>query len=44
LLTDARFLWSGETNFVQLDPNVAAAHILRLRKRARTERDFDYFF
>ncbi len=44
LITNARFLWHGESNFVQLDPNVAAAHVLRLRKRVKTERDFDYFF
>ncbi len=44
LLTDARFLWNGESNFVRLDPNAAAAHILRLRKRVRREQDFDYYF
>jgi starch synthase (maltosyl-transferring) len=44
LLTGARFLWSGEANFVLLDPNTASAHILVIRKRLRTERDFDYFF
>jgi starch synthase (maltosyl-transferring) len=43
LLTDGRFLWHGEANFVTLDPNVCPAHILRLRRRAKTERDFDYF-
>jgi starch synthase (maltosyl-transferring) len=43
LLTDAHFLWSGESNYVELDPKVASAHILRLRKRVKTERDFDYF-
>jgi starch synthase (maltosyl-transferring) len=43
LLTDARFLWNGESNFVRLDPHASNAHILRLRKRVRTERDFDYF-
>ena len=43
LITDARFLWHSESNFVQLDPRVAAAHILRLRKRVKTEWDFDYF-
>jgi starch synthase (maltosyl-transferring) len=43
LLTEARYLWNGESNFVRLDPNAATAHILRLRKRIRTERDFDYF-
>jgi starch synthase (maltosyl-transferring) len=44
LLTGGRFLWSGPTNYVLLDPSAASAHILLLRKRVRTERDFDYFF
>ncbi|HEY7329517.1 MAG TPA: alpha-1,4-glucan--maltose-1-phosphate maltosyltransferase [Gemmataceae bacterium] len=44
LLTEARYLWSGEWNFVRLDPNAAIAHILRVRKRVRTEKDFDYFY
>jgi starch synthase (maltosyl-transferring) len=44
LITGARFLWSGEANYVHLDPAVTSAHILRLRKKVRTERDFDYFF
>ena len=43
LLTGAHFLWSGEANFVSLDPKVSGAHVLRLRKKLRTERDFDYF-
>ncbi len=43
LLTGARFLWSGARNFVQLDPARAPAHLFRLRRRVRTERDFDYF-
>jgi starch synthase (maltosyl-transferring) len=43
LLTGARFLWHGEANFVQLDPGGPPGHILRLRKRLKTERDFDYY-
>ncbi len=43
LITGARYLWAGESNFVLLDPKVTAGHILRLRKRVKTERDFDYF-
>ncbi|MBA3312852.1 MAG: alpha-1,4-glucan--maltose-1-phosphate maltosyltransferase [Planctomycetota bacterium] len=43
LLTGAHFLWHGESNFVSLDPRGVPAHVLRLRKKARTERDFDYF-
>jgi starch synthase (maltosyl-transferring) len=36
-------MWQGEWNFVSLDPQSTPAHLLRLRKKARTERDFDYF-
>ncbi len=43
LLTDARYLWSGARNFVQLDPTRTPAHIFRVRRRVHTERDFDYF-
>jgi starch synthase (maltosyl-transferring) len=43
LLTDQRFLWDGARNYVMLDPHRAPAHILRLRPRVRSERDFDYF-
>jgi starch synthase (maltosyl-transferring) len=43
LLSDARYLWNGARNFVQLDPARSPAHIFRIRRRIRTERDFDYF-
>jgi starch synthase (maltosyl-transferring) len=43
LLTGARFLWSGSRNYVSLDPARAPAHVFRVRRRVRTERDFDYF-
>jgi len=43
LLTGARYLWSGARNFVQLDPQQAPAHLFRLRRRVRSEQDFDYF-
>jgi starch synthase (maltosyl-transferring) len=43
LLTDARYLWHGTRNYVELDPRVAPAHIFRLRRRVRSERDFDYY-
>ena len=43
LLTGARYLWHGSRNFVQLDPNQVPAHILRVRRRVRSEKDFDYF-
>jgi starch synthase (maltosyl-transferring) len=33
LLSDARYTWQGPSNFVQLNPNVIPAHVLRLRRR-----------
>jgi starch synthase (maltosyl-transferring) len=41
LLSGARYLWNGPRNFVQLAPGMG--HVFRLRRRVRTERDFDYF-
>ena len=43
LISDARYLWHGESNFVELDPFVSPAHIFRVRRKIRTEQDFDYF-
>jgi len=43
LLSGARFLWSGARNFVQLDPQRAPVHVFALRRKLRTERNFDYF-
>jgi starch synthase (maltosyl-transferring) len=43
LLADRRFLWRGPRNYVELDPRQIPAHIFRLRRYVRTERDFDYF-
>lgn len=43
LLSDARYLWHGARNYVELVPHEMPAHIFRLRRRVRTERDFDYY-
>ncbi len=43
LLTDGRYLWHGPRNYVELNPHRVPAHIFRVRRRVRTERDFDYF-
>jgi starch synthase (maltosyl-transferring) len=42
LLGESRFLWHGPRNYVELDPKVAPAYLFRVRRRVRTERDFDY--
>lgn len=43
LLGDARYLWSGHRNYIELNPHVVPAHIFRVRKRVRTERNFEYY-
>jgi starch synthase (maltosyl-transferring) len=43
LLSGARFLWQGPRNYVSLDPTHSPAHIFRIRRRVRSEKDFDYF-
>ncbi len=43
LISGARFLWGGARNYVELNPRVVPAHIFRVRRHLRTERDFDYF-
>jgi len=43
LLNDARYIWRGPRNYVELDPAVAPAHIFRVRRRVRSEHGTDYF-
>ncbi|MEA2570220.1 MAG: hypothetical protein QOI24_2221 [Acidobacteriota bacterium] len=43
LLSGARHTWHGARNYVQLNPHVVPAHIFRIRRRVRSERDFEYF-
>ena len=44
LLSDGRFLWRGARNYFELEPESLPAHIMKVRKWVRTERDFDYYF
>lgn len=43
LLTGARYLWHGRKNYVELNPEFISTQIFRIRRRVRTEQDFDYF-
>jgi starch synthase (maltosyl-transferring) len=43
LLGNGRFLWQGARNYVELTPESLPAHVLRIRRWVRTERDFDYY-
>ena len=44
LLSDGRFLWRGSRNYFELTPESLPAHIMKVRRYVRTERDFDYYF
>ncbi|MDP3017131.1 MAG: alpha-1,4-glucan--maltose-1-phosphate maltosyltransferase, partial [Deltaproteobacteria bacterium] len=43
LLSDDKYIWQGERNYVELNPQVLPANIFRVRKRLKKETDFDYF-
>jgi starch synthase (maltosyl-transferring) len=43
LIGDARYLWHGDSNFVVLDPSSSPAQVFRVRRKIKTERDFDYY-
>jgi len=43
LLSDDKYIWQGERNYVELNPRVLPANIFRVRKRLKRETDFDYF-
>ena len=38
LLSDARYLWRGSANYVELNPNVQPAHIFRVRRWTTDEK------
>jgi len=43
LLGDGQYIWQGEYNYVELNPNILPAHILKIKKKLKKETDFDYF-
>jgi len=43
LLTDARYVWRGPRNYVELSPQRLPAHVFCIRRRVRTENGVDYF-
>ncbi len=43
LLGDEKYIWQGESNFIQLNPHTVPAHILRIKRKVKRETDFDYF-
>jgi len=43
LISGSYFLWSGEYNYVEINPGIMPVHIFKVRRKIRSERDFDYF-
>ncbi len=43
LIGDSRYVWQGSRNYVELVPDAAPAHVFEVRRRVRTEHQFDYF-
>ena len=43
LLGGGRYLWRGAHNYVELDPHAMPAQVFAIRRKVRTERDFDYW-
>ncbi len=42
-LSGERYFWQGARNYVELSPAKMPAHLLRVLKRVRSEKDFDYY-
>ena len=43
LLSGVRHTWHTGRNYVQINPNVVPANIFRIRRKVRSEKDFEYF-
>jgi len=43
VLSDSRFVWSGARNYVELEPRLFPASLFVVRRKVRSERDFEYF-
>ncbi len=42
-LTGQRYLWEGARNYIELSPHAVPAHIFRIQRHVRSEKDFDYY-
>jgi starch synthase (maltosyl-transferring) len=43
LLGEARYVWRGRRHYVELNPYALPAHIFRVERRVRSEKDFAYY-
>lgn len=44
LVDDARYIWRGPRNYIELNPIDCPVHIFRIGERPRNEHDFDYYY
>lgn len=38
-----KYIWQGEKNYVELNPQISPAHIIKIRRHFKQESDFDYY-
>jgi len=43
LLGGGQYIWQGEYNYVELNPHILPAHIIKIKKYLKKENQFDYF-
>jgi len=43
LISDARYLWYGARNYVELDPEALPGHVFAIRRLVHREQSFDYY-
>ena len=43
MFSDARYLWTGSRNYVELDPSLFPVSLFVVRRKVRSEHDFEYF-
>lgn len=43
VFADARFMWTGARNYVELDPSLFPVSLFVVRRKVRSEHDFEYF-
>jgi len=43
ILSNRRYLWNGQTQYIELNPQQMPAHIFRIYSTMRKEQNFDYF-
>ena len=43
VFSDARFMWTGARNYVELDPQLFPVSLFVVRRKVRSEQDFEYF-